>query len=282
MTENAFARTYGVELLYPQKPSIDKLRLLEAVQRHCAGAKLLDPNPSSGLLGLVHADHPVQLADGAVPAQTFIAVADKPLRPELLEPVLQQTWEFPEARGAVTAAAWSVLVTDMMSSALPYKERLSLFESCLRGVLDAAPCSAIHWRESGRIVDPEAWQRDFDSGDAAERFFAGAVNVRLFKMQDGASDDVMLMDTLGLGALGLPDLQCHFHGFDPGQVARVLYNTAWYVFEQGPVLEDGHTLDGVGRGSKFRCQHELSLARPERMVIDLDPGPAHAAGKRAT
>ena len=140
-------------------------------------------------------------------------------------------------------------------------------------------CNAIVWQPTARVVDPAAWCAAFDAGDPAQRFFAGAVNVRLFNVQ--AQERESVMDTLGLGALGLPDLQCHFRGLDPQKMARVLYNTAWYVFANGDVIEDGNTVGGISAGSRWKCQHEDSLVGPDRMVLDLDPGAPYAAGNRA-
>lgn len=272
-----------MELLCETRPTIDKRSLLERVARHCPDARLLDPNPATPLLAIAHPRHHVKLADAVIPAQTMVAVADKPLALDVLEPALQQTWEFTDARAAANSCTWSVLVSDLMSSSLEYRARLALFHDCLRGVLDAIPCKAIHWHPSGRIVDPEAWCADYDSKQPAQRFFAGAVNVRLFNIQNssGPAGGELVMDTLGLAALGLVDVQCHFQGIDPSQVARLLYNTAWYVFNEGDVIADGHTLEGVRRGSKWRCQHERALIGPERVVLDLNPGPEHATGTRA-
>ncbi len=33
---------------------------------------------------------------------------------------------------------------------------------------------------------------------------------------------------------------------------------------------------------KWRCQHEMALVGPERVVLELDPGAHYAAGKRGT
>ena len=88
------------------------------------------------------------------------------------------------------------------------------------------------------------------------------------------------MDTLGLAALGLPDLQCHFRDLIPGEVAALLKNAGYYIFENGDVIENGHTLEGITAGSRWRCQHEESMLKPSRVVLDLDPGPTHAAGNR--
>jgi hypothetical protein len=63
-------------------------------------------------------------------------------------------------------------------------------------------------------------------------------------------------------------------------VGRVLYSTALYIFERGPVIESGQTVAGIEPGSKWRCQFEDSLLDPKREVLDLHPGQPYAAGKR--
>ena len=278
-----FANTYGVELLCDGAPVIAKTKLLQRLQNRCPGAEPLDRDPNSSSLSFVHPQHPIQLSDAQIVAQTLVAVADKPVSAETFAAALDQTWDFASAREVVARCTASVLVTDFMSGALEYRERLDLFHCSLRAVIDMVSCSAIHWRPSGRIVDPAAWSESFDRSDPAQLFMSGAVNVRLFNVQrshDEASGE-LVMDTLGLGALGLPDLQCHFKDLDPGAVARVLYNLSGYVFLEGDVISDGHTVQGVGAGSKWRCQHEDALVGPERVVLDLDPGFPHAAGNRA-
>jgi hypothetical protein len=100
----------------------------------------------------------------------------------------------------------------------------------------------------------------------------------LFNIEHSAAD--LLMDTRGLSPFGLPDLQCHFRGLEPRDVARVLYTTAFYLFESGDVIKDHHTVAGVGPASKWTCQHQQSLAKPDRVVIDLNPRSPFAAGNR--
>jgi hypothetical protein len=106
----------------------------------------------------------------------------------------------------------------------------------------------------------------------------GSINVRFFNISN--SDGDMLMDTRGLTEIGLHDLQCHFRDLEPDDVSRVLYNTALYIFEKGPVIESGQTVAGSEPGSKWRCQFENSLLEPKRDVLDLNPGKPYAAGNR--
>ena len=65
-------------------------------------------------------------------------------------------------------------------------------------------------------------------------------------------------------------------------MAALLANTGHYLFEQGDVIADGHTVEGLEPGRGWRCQHEDALVPPSRVVLDLDPGPPHAAGDRTT
>ena len=194
----------------------------------------------------------------------------------------QQYGKYPELELVSDSALHrTVFVSELMSSLLPYRERLALFQRVLGGVLEIVPTLAINWRPTQQLVDPLAYLKALDSGGSA-LFFAGAVNVRFFNIENSNGD--MLMDTLGLAALGLPDLQCHFRQLEPAEVSAVLHNTALYVFENGDAIEDGHTIDGHTRWSKWRCQHELALVEPKREVIDLNPGKDLAAvvGSRDT
>ena len=266
---------YGVELLYVHPPSLDKDTLLAAMRKRCPSARPLGENSNDGPFAFVHPDHLVKYSNGEVPAQTVIMPATKKPQSEGIEASLQQSWKFPEAGEIVAKCEGAVLVTDLMSSGLEPRERLDLFIDALLSVIDVAPPDAIYWMPAGQIVDPKALT---EATTDAERFFAGAVNVRFFNI--AGTDGDMLMDTLGLTPLGLTDFQCHFRELDPDDVARVLYNLAFYVVQNGDVIQDGHTVEGTEEGSKWRCRQEDSLVEPDRQVLDLDPGKPYAAGER--
>jgi hypothetical protein len=268
-----FHRTYGVELLYREPPALDKSALIEALRRNCGN---IDAPADAPLLLIFHLDHPVQYAEGSVPAQTMILRADVDFDPAEVDTALEQSWDWPAARDVVSHCRARVIVHDFLSSGLDHRERLDLFHAVLKSVLEVERCDAIYWRPSEHLVDPGAYLEEQRSVKPNPVF--GAVNVRLFNISNGAPGE-KLMDTLGLAALGLPDLQCHFTGLDPNDVGSLLYNTALYIFNNGDVIADGETL-GLTPEQKWRCQHEDSLLGPERVVLDVDPGPPHAAGGR--
>ena len=117
--------------------------------------------------------------------------------------------------------------------------------------------------------------------DGDDRFIYWGVNVRFFNIE-GTSDAVV--DTLGLYAIGLTDVQYHFHGLDLNAVVNHAYNVASYIFENDVPVKDGETIDGIfengiDRSVQWPCHYEMSLIQPRREVMDICPG-EFASGNR--
>ena len=185
-----FAQTYGVELLFETPPSLSLKPVLDAIRRHCPAAEPLDQSGKGTVLAFLHPDHVVQLKDATIPPQTCVFPTDEPFQlTEALEDDLRQSRAFPEAREVVGRCRHSVLVTDLLSSPLEYKERLALFEDALAGVLEAVPASAVHWRPTGKFVSPARWLQAYGEG-GVNRFFAGALTVRFYHISDAPGDMV--------------------------------------------------------------------------------------------
>lgn len=90
----------------------------------------------------------------------------------------------------------------------------------------------------------------------------------------------MIVDTLGMHLLSLPDLQYHFHGVDPNAVVNHAYNVLSYLFANGNPIQDHDTIDGImGEQEQWRCHYEEALIQPVREVIDIDMN-AFASGNR--
>ena len=117
--------------------------------------------------------------------------------------------------------------------------------------------------------------------EGPDRFIRFGVNVRFFNIE-GTED--MLIDTVGMSTLFLPDLQYHFHGMDPNWVVNHAYNAASYILEHDNPIEDGETIDGVADGQmcreiQWKCQYEDALIQPPRGVLDINMG-NYASGGR--
>jgi hypothetical protein len=233
--------------------------------------------------GFEHRDHGEVQGKTATPPRLAIVVAQEPSDLSNRAGAISQSWNWPEAAEVVRRCRQSVLLTDLVADKLPPLERLILFQNALVALLEHYPCQAIHWLPTQQIVCPADFLAAVkESGGLV--FVPGPINVRLFEIENERASDAdrdILMDTLGLGALGLEDLQCHFHGLPTKEVARLLYNTAVYILERGAVIDDGHTINGIGgKEEEWPCHREPSLALPDRSVLDIHPGDAHAARER--
>ena len=105
-----------------------------------------------------------------------------------------------------------------------------------------------------------------------DKFIYYAVNVRFFNIQ--GTDD-MIVDTVGMGTLFMPDLQYHFHGMDPNWVVNHAYNVLSYMFARENPIKSGDHIDGVKDGRMCRdvqwnVRYEGALIQPLREVIDFN------------
>jgi hypothetical protein len=93
-------------------------------------------------------------------------------------------------------------------------------------------------------------------------------NRRMVKFEDS---NWMMMDTVGLGQLDLPDVEvCFTEGYDPNEVAVFLVNTALAI-ARGTVYKEGHSLTGPNRKLfEVRRFPEPKLV-PPREVLRLRP-----------
>ena len=274
------ASPYHVELFCRSQPQLDRQVLFSELRKYCPNIEPFggDEVDADAPLAFVHPDHQVLYRDGSVvPAQVLISVNTKLPDAAQLTSALQQSWRLNNAAEVVASCTSSVLVTDLMASGLKYQTRFDLFQRVLRAVLALVPSRAIYWFQAEQIVGSDDFMAG-TTGNLADLLLSGPINVRLFNIESG--DGQVLMDTRGLSAFGLPDVQCHFRGLDCQAVAKVLYDTAFYIFERGDAIEDGHTVPGVAPSSKWRCRHVNSLVGPDRIVLDLNPGVPYAAGGR--
>lgn len=272
----SFAQTYGVELFFDEKPDIGNERLLPKLQKYCGNVKMGTRKAYSKSYLYFHLDHQVKYKDGQAPAQFLLAFADKGKEKQgNYTSSYGQSWRWRDAQAKIDKCSYTILATDLMSSSLNYKQRLELFRNSLRAVLETVDCRGIHWTRTQQFIKPTDYLASFSDVDVDELY--GAINVRLFNIQDS---DETLMDTLGLAAVGLPDIQCHFRGLNVSKVADVLYSLAYYIYEHGDIIEDGHTVQGIEPSDKWMCHHEFSLIDPKRVVLDINPGSPNAGGNR--
>jgi hypothetical protein len=253
---------YRVEWLYRDPPKLDAAAIQRALARALPETEVKELD--QGNLSVAHNGHAVKFADGQGTALTAILnPKDRSISVQEFQMAVEQTWSWPrdEAKARIGRSRSRIVVMDLLSLGQPYQTRLRLVYEVARAVAATTQPEVAYWQPAGQMVAPESLTDD--PLDAA-------LNVRLFRVEDHPGH--LVMDTLGLSALGVPDVQCHFHGLEPGRVAGLLRGVATYVFEKGDVIADGNTIQGLEATDKWACRHEMALLPPRRVVVDINPG----------
>ena len=170
-------------------------------------------------------------------------------------------------------ATHHVIAADSCTRDVPYKKRAEMLMNYVEGLVELYPdCTAVLFQPSGKMFSRS--QIANSSIDEEERFIYYAVNARCFFVKE---TEEMVVDTVGMSVLGLPDLQYHFGGIDPGAVAYHAYIIASFIFNNNNPIGENDSVDGLKDGefdpeTEWKCRYENALIQPERTVIDVHTG----------
>jgi len=262
---NSPVPSYIVDLLYDELPLFTRDEVLAKLRDRCGAASAMDPGPAGGL-NFFFPDLRVPFKEGTAPVQVAMTVSSSPIPPEKAQAELQQTWDWADAKDKLGRHQSHVVVSDLLAAALPYKSRLGFFQNVLGGLLELMMPVAIRWRPSGKFVNPAALVKALEPGQGRDPI-KGAVNVRRTLVKSAGG---VVMDTLGLGALGLPDFEIALGERMPALFDALLRSVARYEYDLGDVIADGRSFKGGGES--FVCQRGKSSADPGRDVIVLKSG----------
>ena len=218
--------------------------------------------------------------DADIPPTLMVTNCEKIDKPVLDDFDRSQVWDCPNVDELLAECQYRVFATDMLASGLAAKERADMLVKYVDALLELYPsCKAVVFGPSRKFLSRESIENHPDK--EVTRFMYYAVNVRYFSIQ-GTND--MMVDSVGMSTLFLPDLQYHFHGVDPNHVVFHAYNVLNYIFEHGNVIGDGETIAGLQNGEmnqdiQWKVQYEDSLIQPVREVLDINMG-EYASGTR--
>ena len=257
----------SAKLLFLDKPNFNSNQVLSEVKKHFEN---VEHSFSENSLIFSFPDHPIQFVDATIPAQCTIMIPDQgKSEVELPDAAFQQNWHWPEANQTARNCTYEILVTDLMSRTLPYKERLNIFMDFLVAVIKITQPNAVYSSSAQKILNPtdiiNIWGTD------KIQILCAICNVRLYNAGSSTGHKELLMDTVGLHTIGLPDFQIRFSAADENEIANLLWTYAYYAYEFGDIIVDGNTLEGLKAGSKWKCEKQLSLVGPERVVINVTP-----------
>ena len=215
-----------------------------------------------------------------IPPQLMITDCVKIEQSVMDEISASQLWDCPDGTEILENCEYQVIATDIMAEGLYYKDRAEMLVDYIEALVELYPsCKAVVFETSKKMFTRDAILNC--SVPKESRFIYYAVNVRFFNIQ--GTDD-MLIDTIGMSTLFMPDLQYHFHGMTPDTVVSHAYNLLSYIYENDNPIKSADTIDGIvgdvmTSDVQWKLQYEDSLIQPIREVIDVNMG-EYASGSR--
>lgn len=273
--EAKYSGVYMIWLLFREKcetpPAAD---ILIKLKERFGEVDIVSGNP--GMSSFALCSHKVTYKDNKkVPSQVIITECSEVTKPHGDGIARTQFWDCPKGADLLDSCKYQIMVGDFLAAGLPARERADILSDWLEIALELFPtCTAVYADASGKLLTAESLRNNPYVGSL--RFIWFGVNARFFNIQ-GTEDS--LVDTLGLYAVGLPDVQYHYHGLDPNNVVNHAYNTAIYQFENDAPIKSGHTIEGFSPDKRWKCQYECSLIQPSRDVLDIEMG-EFASGDR--
>ncbi len=269
-----------MKLLFREPVEIpEKEHMVEVMEKHLGEVDCFWHDEKGA--GVAVKKYLAQFKDAAMPPQAMITECSAFDGNEIDAFHRGQMWDCLEDRDRIlTECRYQVFVTDVMAAALAPRERAEMDMDLMEAVVELYPsCEAVYFFNSGKLILAQEIREH--QIPVKERFIKFAVNVRFFNIQ-GTED--MMVDTLGMGTLCLPDLQYHFHGMDPNWVVNHAYCIASYILTSDDSIKPGDMVDGVIDGAinaavQWRCQYEDALIQPARGVIDVCMN-EYASGQR--
>ncbi|MFG6380016.1 MAG: DUF4261 domain-containing protein [Lachnospiraceae bacterium] len=232
------------------------------------------------MAGVAVKKYTAEFKDASMPPQLFITGGNFDAG-TINDLYRSQMWDCRnDSERILSECNYQIIATDMMAATLPAHDRADMLMDYLEALMELFPeCEAVYFHNSGKMfLSEQIREHEIPKED---RFIYFAVNARLFNIQ---GSDSMIVDTLGMSTLFLPDLQYHFHGMDPNQVVNHAYNMASYIFANDNPIKDGDTIDSIENGEmnmavQWQCHYEDALIQPARQVIDVYMN-EYAAGNR--
>lgn len=256
-----FALNYSVELLFNENPVFENNSLLTQLKQNFKNVEILFS--TKALISFVFNDFISELDGTKEPVQIIVIRENNTINTNKIKKSLTQTWDWKGATEIVDECRYSIVISDFMATNLNYDDRTVLFNKALNSVLNILPCKAINWSYSQKLVNPNEFCNALI--DESYHSLYGLLNVRYFKI-----DDEQVMDTMGLSALGLPDLECSFKNLDKGSISSTLYDYAQKIFKNGDYLKDGEKIHDNTLNLDFFCHHKFSKTMPKRIVLELN------------
>jgi hypothetical protein len=263
-----FPEMLTVKLLFQKKPILNVVDILNELRLYFDEVENNINLDTIEALVFSFPNIRVDLLDANGPAQCAVFVPkNDPPKIDIDETALQQNWHWSEANEVAKKCSYELLITDLLTRTLDYKRRLAMYMNFLVALIKITRPDVIYSVCGQKLINPEQLLKNWEDEDRP--ILDCLCNVRLYNIT--GSKPGLLMDTVGLNAIGLPDFQIRFSNFESNEIANLLWNYAYYIYDRGDIIENGNTMEGIEKGSRWRCQRTISPIQPERMIVNVMP-----------
>lgn len=226
------------------------------------------------LTGFVIRKYPAKLKEESVFPHLMLSGCGHFEKEMIGEKAIGQMWSCMAERDRILSECrYQMIAYDEQAAALQAHDRADMLMDYMEALVEMYPgCEAVYFMNSGKLI--KASEIRNHEVPREERFVYFAVNARFFYLN---RTDNMVVDTLGMNTLMLPDLQFHFHDADAGWIMSYAYNLASYIFRNNNPIKEGDTIDSIHNGElvkeiQWTCSYRNALVKPARMVIDIFMG----------
>lgn len=229
-----------------------------------------------------------QLTSGGAAAAWQVRIGDitlegsnhrLPLEADDLSEAAAQTFDWPEAMETCRSHAGRIRLTTRAPANTPRTEVVAAHRMSHAAIAEFAPVCGALW-EAARLLRPVARgasraddvrQRPMDqepARDAVHDSMETCINFRVTPLE-GSEPAIIVSDTVGLHAFGLPDIEIVTPGEPDERVARLLYLLAEEFFTHGCDWQDGDERD-IGPHGRWRCERRRATLAPGREIMVLN------------
>lgn len=273
---DGFVDVYSVELYMNKYPIVFENKLLESIRKYCGNVDIIANKDSN--ITFAFMDHILEYKNANVPPGIAITIIDQGPDKEKLKKSLGQSWNYSNKNELVESCKVKVIVSDFLAIGLEYNKRVELFQKALYAIVEVLPCQLISFHITEQLITRDEYLENNPLDEEYDPLF-GMLNVRKFNIE--GKENEYIMDTLGLSAIGLCDLQCHYKNLDTNQVSDLLYSYGYYIFDNPDAAENINEIEGIPlKSSRWKCQHEVAIVEPERIVLDINPGKEFSSENR--
>ncbi|MCD7808761.1 MAG: DUF4261 domain-containing protein [Erysipelotrichaceae bacterium] len=258
------AQVYSIQLLFSDDVIIDYQLIYEYMKQTFGYVEILGIDK---IATYALKDHLVTYRNGEqAPFQLMLTDMEPLLSNDIDEAALIQCWNIKNPKELLSQCHYKITIADFMSARMARVKRCQILSQYLDIMLALYPeCMALYFPHAQKLMSIKAYQNS-QWEDKNLHFLDGGLNIRLYNIENS---NAMVVDTLGMRAIGLPDLQMRFYQLDVDEVVACMYRLAAKLFLNGDYFNDGDFIEGRYIYENWQLYHRESMLPPKRLVLDI-------------